>query len=249
MIGSKVRVAPSWCFSVCRHQPGDPDARTEERGYGTANLKSSVEPQRARAVFRRKLATAATAVLFVVGCGSANDADRPEKTGGPEETTAASTVARTGPPEGTKSFQNLGRDHLRKPVDYAQAPPVGGDHAPIWQNCGFYSEPVRNETAVHSMEHGAVWITYRPGLSAGQLDRLRGLTSGETHVLVSPYPDLPNPVVASAWGKQLRLDSAQDPRLEQFVRVFRQGPQTPEAGAPCTGGRSKAQPGHAGAHE
>lgn len=200
-------------------------------------------------MFRNKLATAATAALFVVGCGSANDADRPDNTGGPGETTAASTFAKSSPPEGTRSFQNLSRDHVRKPIDYAQTPPVGGDHAPIWQNCGFYSEPVRNETAVHSMEHGAVWITYRPGLAAKQLDRLQGLTSSETHVLVSSYPDLSNPVVASAWGKQLRLDSAQDPRLEQFVRVFRQGPQTPEAGAPCSGGRSRAQPRHAGAHE
>jgi hypothetical protein len=55
-------------------------------------------------------------------------------------------------------------------------------------------------------------------------------------VLVSPYPDLPAPVVASAWGKQLQLDSANDPRLEQFVSAFREGPQTPEPGAPCTGG-------------
>ena len=120
---------------------------------------------------------------------------------------------------------------------------------PIWQNCGFYSTPVRDETAVHSMKHGAVWIAYRPGLAAGQLDRLRRLASNQTHVLVSPYPDLPTPVVASAWGKQLRLDSTQDPRLERFVRVFQQGPQTPEAGAPCKGGSSKAQPGHASAPE
>ncbi|MPZ29305.1 MAG: DUF3105 domain-containing protein, partial [Micromonosporaceae bacterium] len=44
------------------------------------------------------------------------------------------------------------------------------------------------------------------------------------------------PVVASAWGKQLPLDSADDPRLKEFVRTFAQGPQTPEPGAPCTGG-------------
>jgi hypothetical protein len=47
-------------------------------------------------------------------------------------------------------------------VDYPQSPPVGGPHNPIWQNCGFYSKPVRDEYAVHSMEHGAVWITYSP---------------------------------------------------------------------------------------
>lgn len=81
---------------------------------------------------------------------------------------------------------------------YRQIPPVGGDHAFIWQNCGFYPEAVRDETAVHSMEHGAMWITYRPGLPAEQVDKLRELVNDKTYVLVSPYPDLPAPVVASA---------------------------------------------------
>jgi putative peptide zinc metalloprotease protein len=140
------------------------------------------------------------------------------------------------PPDGVQSFENLGNNHTEEPVSYAQTPPVGGDHDPVWQNCGFYGEPIKDENAVHSMEHGAVWISYRPGLPAGQIDSIRTLTRGQTHVLASPYPELPAPVVATSWGKQLRLDSAGDPRLEQFVRAFRLGPETPEPGAPCTGG-------------
>jgi hypothetical protein len=120
-------------------------------------------------------------------------------------------------------------------VDYPQSPPVGGPHNPIWQNCGFYSKPVRNEHAVHSMEHGAVWITYSPDLPEDQVEEIKSLTL-KNYVLVSPYPGLPAPVVASAWGKQLRLDSANDPRLGQFVTTYRLGPQNPEPGAPCSGG-------------
>jgi hypothetical protein len=52
---------------------------------------------------------------------------------------------------------------------------------------------VRNETAVHSMEHGAVWITYRPDLPAEQVDKPRELATSKTYVLVSPYPDLQAP--------------------------------------------------------
>jgi len=44
------------------------------------------------------------------------------------------------------------------------------------------------------------------------------------------------PVVASAWGKQLRLESGDDSELESFIRTYHQGPQTPEPGAACTGG-------------
>jgi hypothetical protein len=39
-----------------------------------------------------------------------------------------------------------------------------------------------------------------------------------------------------AWGKQLSLQSAEDPDLERFIGAYRQGPQTPESGAACTGG-------------
>jgi hypothetical protein len=138
-------------------------------------------------------------------------------------------------PNGVKSYSNLSRGHTEGTVNYPQTPPVGGDHNPVWQNCGFYSEPVRNENAVHSMEHGAVWITYRPNLPKDQVQKIKSLAQ-KSYVLASSYPGLPSPVVASAWGKQLKLNSANDPRLEQFVNAFRQGPQTPEPGAPCSGG-------------
>ena len=157
------------------------------------------------------------------------------------ETTTAHTHNKTttadkkAPPAGVTSYSNLSRDHTREPVDYPQSPPVGGPHDPIWQNCGFYSKPVRNENAVHSMEHGAVWITYRPDLPRDQVEKIKSLTQ-ERYVLASPYANLPAPVVATAWGKQLLLDSTNDPRLEQFVRAYRQGPQSPEPGAPCRGG-------------
>lgn len=136
--------------------------------------------------------------------------------------------------EGLTTFRGKGREHVTTPVSYPEVPPVGGDHAPVPQTCGAYADPIPNEQGVHSMEHGAVWITYRPDLPSQQVERLRSL-AGRSHVLVSPYPGLPAPVVASAWGHQVRLDSADDPRLERFVSRFRQGPQTPEPGAACTG--------------
>jgi putative peptide zinc metalloprotease protein len=141
------------------------------------------------------------------------------------------------PPDGVQSFENLSSNHTKEPVSYEQTPPVGGNHAPVWQNCGFYSERVNDENAVHSMEHGAVWITYQPGLPQEQIEVIRTLAQNQSYVLASPYSELHAPVVASAWGKQLRLGGTDDPRLEQFVRAFSMGPQTPEPGAPCTGGR------------
>lgn len=142
----------------------------------------------------------------------------------------------SAPPGGVESFEVATRNHTEADVDYAQTPSVGGDHNPVWQNCGAYSEPVREENVVHSLEHGAVWITYSPDLPEEQVDQLREIASGQTYVLVSPFEGLSSPIVASAWGNQASFESADSENLDQFVSAFRLGPETPEPGAACTGG-------------
>jgi hypothetical protein len=144
-------------------------------------------------------------------------------------------------PEGTQSFNYAGAQHSSNPVTYTENPPVGGVHNPTWENCGYYASPVPNETAVHSMEHGTVWITYQPDLPQAQIDTLRNLAESQTYILVSPLEGIPSPVVASAWNRQLQLQSADDPRLAQFVRSFRLSPEAPEPGAPCSGGTSETR--------
>ncbi|MGH2558055.1 MAG: DUF3105 domain-containing protein [Thermomicrobiales bacterium] len=147
-------------------------------------------------------------------------------------------------PDGVQEFNYTGGNHTQtsgEPVEYTESPPVGGVHDGAWQNCGVYDQPIYNWHAVHSLEHGAVWITYRPDLPQDQIDELRDKFDGQTYVLVSPYPDLQAPIVATAWNNQLELESVDDERLDQFARYFRQGPQTLEPGAPCTGGTTTTQ--------
>jgi hypothetical protein len=127
---------------------------------------------------------------------------------------------------GVVQVLGLKHTHVRGHVTYDQTPPMGGPHNPVWLGCAVYDEAVPNEHAVHSMEHGAVWITYRPDLSQKDVDivhRLQGLKPA--FVLVSPYPGLPALVVASAWGLQLQVQKVDDPRLADFVRQYAGGPQ------------------------
>ena len=149
----------------------------------------------------------------------------------------------SGPPDGVEEFDvAIGEgNHTQDPVEYEQNPPVGGAHNPIWQNAAFYEEPVQNETAVHTLEHGAVWIAYSPDLPQEGKDRIRELVEGRDCVMASPYPDLPdgNPIMASAWGVQLAVESADDPALSEFIEYYRRGAQTPEPGAACTGGTAE----------
>jgi hypothetical protein len=126
--------------------------------------------------------------------------------------------------------------HLPGPLSYRESPPLGGPHNVVWQTCGIYTVPIHNEHAVHALEHGAVWITYRPDLPAADVQRLQTLASDD-YMLLSPYPGLPAPVVASAWNNQMRLSGADDPRLPEFIRRFKNNPDTtPEFGASCLGG-------------
>jgi hypothetical protein len=142
---------------------------------------------------------------------------------------------------GLQTYTGLARDHVTGAVVYPQTPPVGGKHSVTWQNCGVYSAPVPNENAVHSLEHGAMWITYRPDLPASEISTIVDDTSGEPYALVSPYPGLPSPIVASAWGVQLKLTSASDPRLKSFVATYKSGSHAPEPGGECTGGAGTPQ--------
>ncbi|MGH3973009.1 MAG: DUF3105 domain-containing protein [Pseudonocardiaceae bacterium] len=144
-------------------------------------------------------------------------------------------------PAGTVTYSVPGRLHVTGEVQYDHSPPVGGNHAPVWLNCGIYDLPVVDENAVHSLEHGAVWITYLPGLSPAELDRLRALIKESydgpgRYVILSPYPGQSAPLIASAWGHQLTLQAPTDPRLQSFIDYFRQGPQTLERGSRCAGG-------------
>ena len=149
----------------------------------------------------------------------------------------------------TYDISKLGRNHVTGTVKYSTTPPVGGDHNPVWLNCGIYTAPVPNENAVHDLEHGAVWITYDPALPATEVAKLQakvraeGTYQGQPWTTLSPYPGLPSGVIyASAWGYQLKLDNADDPRLDTFLKRFVHGKQDLEPTSPCSGGTGTPVP-------
>jgi hypothetical protein len=136
--------------------------------------------------------------------------------------------------EGLQTFDTVEAQHVQTAVDYEMTPPAGGPHNPSWLNCGIYEEEVPNEYAVHSLEHGAVWVTYDPEQVQGaDLDALRSAMP-RSYMILSPFPGLEAPVVASAWGVQVALDGVDDPRLSDFIVKYRQSPDAPEPGALCS---------------
>jgi Protein of unknown function (DUF3105). len=134
-----------------------------------------------------------------------------------------------------QTFDDLDATHTEGRVSYDQSPPVGGAHNPAWLNCGVYAEEQTREYAVHSLEHGAVWITYDPAVATdAEVGALVELAP-DTYTIISPYPGLGEAMAISAWGAQLRFTEVDDPAVEDFLTEFWRAPSSPEPNAPCTG--------------
>jgi Protein of unknown function (DUF3105) len=133
----------------------------------------------------------------------------------------------------------LSQEHSWAPQTYEQSPPVGGIHSPVWQQClgNIYDAPIANEHAVHSMEHGAVWLTYRSDLPPDMVEVLKGKVRAKPYTFMSPYEGLDARVSLQTWGYQLKLDDVNDPRIDEFINILAEN-ATMEPEASCANGVS-----------
>jgi hypothetical protein len=152
---------------------------------------------------------------------------------------------------GVAFYPTADRTHVTTTVNYPQSPPVGGNHSPVWADCTgmVYATQLANENAVHSLEHGAIWITYNPStISPTDLTALQNRVQGQDREILTPYAGLKTPISLQSWGYQLFLTSASDPRIDQFINDLRYNPKTtPEYPISCSDpGFNAAQstPGH-----
>ncbi|AVV43011.1 DUF3105 domain-containing protein [Streptomyces sp. ID05-04B] len=168
--------------------------------------------------------------VFVVRSQSGDDA--------PAADSKASGKFVTGA-DGVRTWQGkLGRTHVTRTVKYPTEPPVGGDHNQVWMNCNgdVYEKALNNMNAVHSLEHGAVWVTYNSKAGKADVDALAAKVKKTPYTLMSPDDAQADPIMLTAWGNQRTVTGAGDPNVDKFFAKFVQGEQTPEPGAACTGG-------------
>lgn len=182
---------------------------------------------------RRPLAPVLLSLALLSACAS-----DPSTVAEPPQTTKPS--AKAGDSAGTalpgleEVTEELSRAHEDGPLEYETVPPLGGTHNPRWLACDVYDEPVPDEFAVHSLEHGAVWFAHDPDLPQEQRAQLAELAKRkDEHVLVSPVEGLDAPIVAAAWGLSLEVEDAGDERLGTFLELYAGGGQGGEPGAPC----------------
>jgi hypothetical protein len=198
---------------------GGVEAPTEETSGGASVAEETTSTERALTPAEATVGPNENSSMLPAGGREADPAQPP-----PEN-----------PPEGVVTYPATTNNIVEGAIEYDRDPPTNGDHDSLWQNCGFYSEPIENRHAVHSMDHGVVWISFNPDLPQQDIEVLRPYGQ-EPYVIVSPYPGLRAPVVVTAWRNQLDLDGVDDPRLRQFVDQFRVSETSPLSGNGCTGG-------------
>jgi Protein of unknown function (DUF3105) len=183
---------------------------------GWHHTGGSYDP-RVRCPFVPCLVAPLVALMALAGCGGDDDSDGASGLEG-------LVTERIGPYE-----------HLMAPIDYDRPAPSGGDHlfAPFWLNCGVYEGEVPDELAVHSLEHGAVWIALGSDSTDADRERAAELADGRK-AFVSDVPDLEDPVQLVAWGVRLPLDSLEGDAPEAFLDEFIDGSGAPEAGLSCS---------------
>ncbi|MEV4919831.1 DUF3105 domain-containing protein [Streptomyces tirandamycinicus] len=209
--------------------------KTNSTNDRRARIEEMRRAERARDRRNRVITISLSAVLVagLVGFGAYVLNEKSEEK-------AQTEAAAKAPIKDEKSWdaKKLGRNHVTTAVTYPMKPPVGGDHHQAWMNCDrdVYDKPIPEVNAVHSLEHGAVWVTYNDQAPAADVEKLKDKVGRTSYSMMSPVKDQAGPIMLSAWGKQVTVASADDPRVDQFFTKYVQGPQTPEPGAACTGG-------------
>jgi hypothetical protein len=173
---------------------------------------------------------------FVESPSTTMSIESPSTTTSDVESVTSTTTIDLENIEGVEYLVITSREHTEEDLDYPTVPPAGGDHLGIWHNCGKYIVELLDEAAVHSLEHGVVWITYLPELPLSEIQKLDNILEGNQRFLMSPYSNQPAPIVLTSWGRRLEIEEADDPRIIAFIEAFTDSSSSPEPGVTCNGG-------------
>jgi hypothetical protein len=106
--------------------------------------------------------------------------------------------------------------HVIDPADarFTTNPPTSGPHVSGALPTGVVDEPIPGAVQVAVLEGGNVLVQYR---DLSDADRTEVEAFAGDQVVVAPNPDLPAPVVATAWTYKLTCDALDVDAVETFI--------------------------------
>jgi drug/metabolite transporter (DMT)-like permease len=100
--------------------------------------------------------------------------------------------------------------------DYLSEPPTSGPHLTTEPPSGAQDEPISNPLQLTALEVGRAIVQYRPDdLSSADVEQLEDLATDI--VVVAPNPDLPEPIVLTAWTWKQTCSTVDGPAIETFA--------------------------------
>ena len=136
------------------------------------------------------------------------------------------------------------RQHIEKGqehVAYTSNPPTSGPHyagvsseegfGPV--QCKVYSEEVEDESVIHNLEHGVVWVTYKDKNDKELAAKLKEISEDYTKVTMSPRSANDSKIAVVSWGRLLKLDTFEEQKIRDFIKLYRSSEAAPERFASC----------------
>ena len=114
----------------------------------------------------------------------------------------------------------MGRNHIRvgdEHEPYNSNPPTSGPHAEakLW---GFNDGEIPDENAIHNLEHGGIWISYKD-LSEDEVEKLRKIARANSQsVIVSKREANDSRIAVASWGRLMKLDTVDEVKINKFIR-------------------------------
>ena len=127
-----------------------------------------------------------------------------------------------------QEFPIEGRNHvsLRTEVPYKTNPPTSGDHLAEAERWGVYDKEISDKEAVHGLEHGGIWITYKDldEASIKILEEIGRENPGST--IVSPRAANDAPLAVASWGRMMKLEKVDKVLIQKYIDTYKnQGPE------------------------
>lgn len=102
-------------------------------------------------------------------------------------------------------------------------PPTRGPHFAVPHATGIFQQAIPDGNAIHSLEHGIVWISYNPNkVDKDTIKKIEDLgRQYAVDVIVSPRPDNDKAIDAVSWGQIMTFDKFDKDTLEKFITTNR----------------------------
>ena len=140
-------------------------------------------------------------------------------------TNAAPTLDLAAVPDASRAYPIQSRDHIAEGAlhpAYNSNPPTGGWHYALASPVGVFPDGLPDETLVHNLEHGHVWLSYRDADDAEARELLSSMRGPyPQHVIVTHRPENDSRIALAAWGRLLTLDELDADQIHAFIQRYR----------------------------